>query len=216
MRTIKDLEKITRSLLMLVLLPLSVSVGAQEATEGDDDDLLLLIPSIVAGSATPAVTLPPVWTVVNEVCCSTSSATYSATIDNQTRSSRLASCTATEPSVPGVAESTAGTKSIRSELNSSTCGRLPFPTFQFPFEDSTLYIFQTVFNASSGSVDVNVLTADITPANQKALDETAQMKRLMASGKVKLLLTKSISTEESNTELKSSGETQGKFQSVQR
>jgi len=213
MCTVMDLKKITLTLIMFVLLPLSVNA---QTLADDEDDILLMIPPILAASATPVEVIPPVWTVVNEVCCSIGSATYSATVDGQTRGSTLSSCLAIEPSVPEVVVSTAGTKSVRSELNAASCGRLSFPRLEFPFEDSNLYVFQAVFNSSTGGVEVNVLTAALTPANRKAMSDVVQMKRLMTSGKTKLLLSKSVSIESAGrVNRKSEGDAQGSFQSVQ-
>jgi len=180
-------------------------IGSSNAQNSDEDDLILLVPSIIASSQSQEPALPPQWTVVNEVCCSVSSATYSATIDGRTRSSALASCSAPAPSVPEFIDSVAGQKTVQSILTSSGCGDFPFSTFQVPFEESTSYVFQSVFNESNDSIEVNVLFAERTELDSSVSNN---VNLIMNDANVKKLQLRTIDVKALGAE--------GKFQSINR
>jgi len=120
-----------------------------------DIDVLDFMPPIIA--AINGKTLPPEWGVFNQVCCPSSSATFSATIETDTLSSSLASCSAT-PTFQGFKVSTEGPKNFSSVLSSSSCGNIPID-FAFTFEDEKRYLFQ--MELENGSPAVFVYSEDI-------------------------------------------------------
>ena len=127
-------------------------------SDPDDDFLLLTVPAI-AGAINrapppppPPVVVNPRWSVVSEVCCETSSATFRVNQGSDNRSSTAASCSVAAPQSTEV-ESTAGNKNFSYSLASATCGDIA-EGFNFTFQEKTRYIFVAQFVNNGVSVGV--------------------------------------------------------------
>lgn len=154
----------------------------------DDGLLLNVVPAIVAAIKTnppqPAAPILPKWSVVNEVCCGTSSARFSVTQGSDSRSSTAPSCSVAAPQSSAVTSS-AGNKSFRWALNSAGCGDLG-AAFSFTFQEATEYFF--VSELDNGVV-VSVFSrpiAGLVSSQTKSADggDLKLLKKIRVSGDV--------------------------------
>lgn len=120
------------------------------------DNLLLDIVPMLAQLARRNQVLPPQWGVLNGLCCTTSSTTFTLTIDGVTRQSVLSSCSA-DPTLQPLVESVSGVKSASGGLTSAGCGSVAFD-FDTEFIDSTNHIFAV--DLVQGEVSVVELNQD--------------------------------------------------------
>ncbi len=148
MELIRKLGGIVTIFLSIVLSPVAQST---------DDDILDMLPGILAGvNKVPPPN--PQWAVYNGVCCSASSATFSVTQGGITQSSVAPSCSI-EATLSSYRETTPGQKTFSSILRSSGCGDLGPIVSPFTLEAAKQYVFVAEFEG--GGVSVNVYSSDI-------------------------------------------------------
>lgn len=129
----------------------------------DDDFLLLIMPAVIASiTKNTENELPPEWGVVNSVCCPTSRANFSLTLNGASRFSSVQSCSA-EPTFQGFSDSTVGSKSLSGLLSSAGCGNLPY-SVSADFEASKRYLFSLELKGSRPTL---ILYAGPRVANKK-------------------------------------------------
>ncbi len=151
----------------IVILSKASPLFAQE-----DDDLLLTMPAILAATKEPEPDpFPPEWGVFNEVCCPTSRATFSVTLNGVTKRSTSPSCNAGgEASFEGFSTSTPGLKNFSSTLRASTCPDLG-SNFQIDFAEDTRYLIQ--IELQNGAPTIVLFTQEITEPSPKKSGETS-------------------------------------------
>ncbi|MFQ3226719.1 MAG: hypothetical protein ACI8RW_000097 [Porticoccaceae bacterium] len=122
----------------------------------DDGFLLNVIPAIVAAikknPPKPAAPILPKWSVVNGLCCNSSSSRFSVTQGSSSLSATASSCPATAPQ-SGLVTSTAGSKSFRWAFRSSGCGDFG-AGFNFTFREATEYVFVSDFDGNDLFVSI--------------------------------------------------------------
>jgi len=129
-----------KNLMQLITLALLSALSITSFAQTDeDDDLLLFLPPIIAGS-TNGATFPPEWGLFLDFCCPTSSATFVLTVDGVTKRSVAPSCNS-ESTFEGFSVSTPGVKSFTGQVSANTC-----PTFNtnftLEFENNLRYLVQ--------------------------------------------------------------------------
>lgn len=129
-------KKLTQIITLAFLSALSITAFAQ--TE-DDDDLLLFLPPIIAGSTNTA-TFPPEWGLFLDFCCPTSAATFVLTVDGVTKRSVAPSCTR-ESTFEGFSVSTPGNKNFSGQVSANTCPTFS-TNFSLNFENNLRYLIQ--------------------------------------------------------------------------
>jgi hypothetical protein len=171
-----------------VMLTLSNSTGGPSITNSSstltifdpvvDDGFLLNVVSVIAAAIkktppAPVAPILPKWSVVNEVCCGTSSARFSVTQGSDSRSSTAPSCSVAAPQSSQITSS-AGNKSFRWGLSSTGCGDLG-ASFNFAFENANEYVFVAEFD---NGVVVNVFSRPISglvSGQKKAADSDLKL-----------------------------------------
>ena len=138
------------------------------ATYEPDDDLILMIPSMIARMEPPAPPPQPDpqprWGVINEVCCTVGSFTFSATISGSTKSSRADSCSVAS-TFSGYSNIAPGNSTVSSRYTSPSCGAASFSNFNLNLESQYDYLIASEFTGSS--IVVNVYRRD-TPNRESS------------------------------------------------
>ena len=96
----------------------------------------MFIPAITGGGCN----IGPLWSAYTNVCCPSSSVTFSVSISGKTKQSTKASC-AVAATWDGWEETTSGTKSIFWQVTSPTCGTYS-GTFPWVMKKGKVYGFQ--------------------------------------------------------------------------
>lgn len=149
----------------------------------EDNDLLLMIPAIVAGSQSvppPPPSLPsPQWgAVLNGLCCTVGDLTFLVTVDGVTRSARVPNCS-TGSSFAGYIKTNPGNKRISSRIAGESGCNLTFNQISLPFENNFQYLVSGEFNGSPivrvyrGSLKQNASSAENEQALMNAVNDKA-------------------------------------------
>lgn len=114
----------------------------------------MFLPAIMSGKASSTKPVPPVayWGAGNEVCCSTSAATFSLTSGGVTKSSTLSTCAA-EPSWGGWANTTPGTKIFTWRFTSANCGSYQ-GSISYTLAQGLYHLFALGWNGSAFTMTV--------------------------------------------------------------
>jgi len=123
----------------------------------------MYLPAINAGGGSPP---PPVqniayWGVDNDVCCTTSSSTFSFTLGGVTKTSALASCTSAS-TWTGWASTTPGPKSFAWQWTAAGCGSW-WGTFPWTLEKGKYHMFELSWNGSDFIMNIYTSTAPFPP-----------------------------------------------------
>ena len=148
---------------LVVIAVLSLVSLKSFAQTDEDDDLLLSIPPIIAG-ANPIALFAPEWGVFADLCCPTSSATFSVTLNGVTKRSVSPSC-AVESTFEGFSVSTAGNKNFSSTLSASNCPNFT-SNFSIEFDEGLRYLIQA--ELQNGEPALALFIQEITVPSQKS------------------------------------------------
>jgi len=134
------------------------------AQTDEDDDLLLSIPPLISGAINPTASFAPEWGIFADLCCPTSSATFSVTLNGETKRSVSPSC-AVDSTFEGFSLSTPGNKNFSSTLSAANCPNFT-SNFSLEFEEGLRYLIQA--ELQNGEPALALFIQEISVPSQKS------------------------------------------------